>query len=50
VTHWSNEFIGQVFYMLFETANEIQSLIDALDVKHIKNNLKQEAETNALFR
>lgn len=50
VTHWSNEFIGQVFYMLFETANEIQSLIDALDVKQIKNNLKQEAETNALFR
>ena len=50
VTHWSNEFIGQVFYMLFETANEIQSLIDALDIKQIKNNLKQEAETNALFR
>jgi hypothetical protein len=50
VTHWSNEFINQTFYILFETANEIQSLINALDITKIKYVLNQEAQTNALFK
>ena len=49
-THWANEFIDQEFYMLFETAYEIQSLINALDITKIKNVLNQEKETDALFK
>ena len=49
-THWNNEFIDQEFYMLFETAYEIQSLIDALDITEIKHALDRETQTNALFR
>ena len=47
--HWNNEFITQTFYMLFETANEIQSLIDALNIPRIKSVLSRDAQTNALF-
>lgn len=50
VTHRSNEFITQTFFILFETANEIQSLINALDITKIKNALKQDIETDALFQ
>lgn len=50
VTHWNNEFITQSFYILFETANEIQSLIDALNISKIKASLNQDMETDALFR
>ena len=50
VTHWNNEFITQTFYMLFETANEIQSLIDALNISKIKASLNRDMETDALFR
>ena len=49
-THWANEFIDQEFYILFETANEIQSLIDALDITKIKYALNQEYQTNSLFQ
>ena len=49
-THWNNEFISQSFYILFETANEVQTLIDALDIRKIKNALDREAQTNALFQ
>ena len=49
-THWANEFIDQEFYMIFETAYEIQSLINALDITKIKNALNQEKEKDALFR
>lgn len=49
-THWANEFIDQEFYMLFETAYEIQSLINALDITKIKNVLNQEKEKDALFK
>ena len=49
-THWANEFIDQEFYILFETANEIQSLIDALDITKIKYALNQESQTNSLFQ
>ena len=49
-THWNNEFISQTFYILFETANEVQSLINALDISKIKSILNQEAQTNALFK
>ena len=49
-THWNNEFIFQEFYILFETANEIQSLIDALDITKIKYALNQEYQTNSLFQ
>ena len=49
-THWNNEFITQSFYILFETAYEVQSLIDALDITKIKQVLNQEAQTNALFQ
>ena len=49
-THWNNEFITQSFYILFETAYEVQSLIDALDITKIKHALNQEAQTNALFQ
>ncbi len=49
-THWNNEFITQSFYILFETAYEVQSLIDALDITNIKHALNQEAQTNALFQ
>jgi hypothetical protein len=49
-THWANEFIDQEFYILFETANEIQSLIDALDITKIKHALNRDIETDALFQ
>lgn len=49
-THWANEFIDQEFYMLFETAYEAQTLINALDITKIKNVLNQEKEKNALFK
>ena len=49
-THWNNEFITQSFYILFETANEIQSLINALDITKIKSVLDREAQTSALFQ
>ena len=48
--HWKNEFINQSFYILFETAYEAQSLINALDIAKIKSVLNQEAKTNALFQ
>lgn len=48
--HRNNEFITESFYILFETANEIQSLIDALDISKIKYSLSRDAETDALFR
>jgi hypothetical protein len=48
--HWANEFITQEFYILFETAYEIQSLIDALDITKIKYVLNRDAETDALFQ
>ena len=50
VTHRNNEFISQTFFILFETADEAQSLIDALDITKIKHILNQEAQTNALFQ
>ena len=50
VTHWNNEFITQTFFILFETANEIQSLINALDITKIKNALNRDMETDALFQ
>ena len=50
VTHWNNEFIDQTFFILFETANEVQSLINALNITKIKSILDQEAQTNALFQ
>lgn len=50
VKHWNNEFITQAFYILFETAHEIQSLIDALDITKIKEVLKRDMETDALFQ
>ena len=49
-THWANEFIDQEFYVLFETANEIQSLIDALNIRKIKYSLNQDIQTKALFQ
>ena len=49
-THWNNEFIFQSFYILFETANEIQSLIDALNISKIKASLNRDMETDALFQ
>ena len=49
-THWKNEFITQAFYILFETANEIQSLIDALNISKIKSSLNQDIQTDALFK
>ena len=49
-THWANDFIDQEFYILFETANEIQSLIDALDISKIRHELNQAAETYNLFQ
>lgn len=49
-THWANEFIDQEFYMLFETAYEAQTLIDALDIAKIKQVLNKEKEKDALFR
>ena len=49
-THWNNEFITQSFYILFETAYEIQTLIDALDITKIKAVLNREAQTDALFQ
>jgi muconolactone delta-isomerase len=49
-THWANEFIDQEFYMLFETAYEIQSLINALDITKIKSVLNRDAQTSALFQ
>ena len=49
-THWNNEFIDQTFFILFETANEVQSLINALNITKIKSILNQEAQTNALFQ
>ena len=49
-THWNNEFIDQTFFILFETANEVQSLINALNITKIKHALNQEAQTNALFQ
>ena len=48
--HWANEFIFQEFYLLFETAYEIQSLIDALDIAKIKYALSRDVETDALFQ
>ena len=48
-THWSNDFIDQEFYILFETASEIQSLIDALDIEEIKDELEENIATDALF-
>jgi hypothetical protein len=50
VTHWNNEFITQTFFILFETANEIQSLIDALNISKIKASLNRDMETDALFQ
>ena len=49
-THWANEFIDQEFYILFETASEIQSLIDALDITKIKDELEEDIATDALFQ
>ena len=49
-THWNNEFINQTFYILFETANEVQTLINALDITKIKDVLKRDMETDALFQ
>ena len=49
-THWNNEFITQSFYILFETAYEIQTLINALDITKIKSVLNREAQTDALFQ
>ena len=49
-THWKNEFINQSFYILFETAYEAQSLINALDIAKIKSILNQDAQINALFQ
>ena len=49
-THWNNEFITQTFFILFETANEIQSLINALDIPKIKQMLNRDAQTDALFQ
>ena len=49
-THWNNEFITQSFYILFETAYESQSLINALDITKIKRVLNQETQTDALFQ
>ena len=49
-THWNNEFITQTFFILFETDNEIQSLINALDIPKIKQMLNQDAQTDALFQ
>ena len=48
--HWANDFIFQEFYILFETASEIQSLIDALNISKIKASLNRDMETDALFR
>ncbi len=48
--HWANDFIFQEFYILFETANEIQSLIDALNISKIKASLNRDMETEALFQ
>ena len=48
--HWQNDFITQSFYVLFETAYEIQTLIDALDITKIKYSLNKDIETDALFR
>ena len=48
--HWKNDFITQSFYILFETASEIQSLIDALNIQKIKSSLDRDMETDALFR
>lgn len=48
--HWANDFIDQEFYILFESAYEIQTLINALDIAKIKNALNQEKEKDALFR
>lgn len=50
VTHWKNDFITQTFYILFETAAEIQSLIDALNIPKIKSSLNRDIETDALFK
>lgn len=50
VKHWNNEFINQTFYILFETANEVQTLINALDIIKIKDVLKRDMETDALFQ
>ena len=49
-THWANEFIDQGFYILFESASEIQSLINALNIPKIKNELNKDIQTDALFR
>ena len=49
-THWANDFIDQEFYILFETAEEIQSLIDALNITKIKSVLNREIQKNALFQ
>ena len=49
-THWCNSFITQSFYILFETAYEAQTLINALDIAKIKYMLRQDAQTNALFK
>ena len=49
-THWCNSFITQSFYILFETAYEAQTLINALDIAKIKYMLNQDAQTNALFK
>lgn len=49
-THRKNEFITKAFYVLFETANEIQSLIDALNISKIKSSLNQDIQTDALFK
>lgn len=48
--HWANDFIDQEFYILFESAYKIQTLINALDIAKIKNALNRDVEIDALFR
>lgn len=48
--YWDNEYIDQEFYIIFGSSTEIESLINALDVKKIKSALNANANTDTLFQ
>ena len=49
-THWDNQYIDQKFYLILNSIEEIDSLINALDVTQINKVLNQDTQADALFK
>ena len=48
--YWDNEYITQKWYALFQNEDDINSLIDALDVVKIREQLEHQVNVSDLFK